>query len=182
MTVPTIDQWLAAAFLYLGAHAYWMREVELIMPEVRQLPWTALLRRIRDIRERWGNRAEIWPGDNDDPDGENYVRILNAEDPEPGHAGLYRFPVVSRPGAFTVELPCTTPVPRKRLADGQRPPWADAPKPSPLAALVSQTGPHPWTPGDLRDPPTLVRGMRVIMDEDPDGVGHYVDRLPRYED
>jgi hypothetical protein len=178
MTVPGLNSWLAAAFLALALYVIFSREPEFIMPEPRQMPWTTLLRRVGSIRAMWRRDPGIWSGNDEDPEGQTFIQYLKGE-PEPA----------DYPPVVTVGLPYLQPVPRTSLVTEQQPPWADAPAPSrlpllppPLPRPVAITGPHAWQFGDPGDPPTLVRGMRAIMDDDPDGVRRYVDSLPRYED
>lgn len=55
------------------------------------------------------------------------------------------------------------------------PEWPE-PLPEP-PAIPQPAEPHAWQPGDPDDPPTLVRGLRVIMDND---LGEYLRTLPGY--
>jgi hypothetical protein len=166
MTVPGLNSWLAAAFLALALYVIFSREPELIMPEAKPRPWSTALKRLRD---RWRGRAGIWAEDRGDPEGERFVRNLRGDDPQSAN------PLAT----IRVDLPYLQPRPRTSLVTEQRPPWEEI---VPLPEAVAQTGPHAWKYGDKGDPPTLVRGMRAIMDEDPDGVRRYVDGLPKYQD
>lgn len=121
----------------------------------------------------------MWAEDDSDPDGDGFVRSITQDLPQlpQRHAPGRHAPGRHRPLAnLVVTLPSFQSQPRTGLVTDQRPPWEDS-EPAP-----PQTGPHAWHPGSHRDPPTLVNNMRVLMADDPDGVQHYVDGLPRYED
>jgi len=175
MTFPTIETWLAAAFLVLGLYAYLSQEPELLMPEPKPRS-----RRWREWGARWRRRHAFW-GDDNDRDGDEYVRQLRDDaPPEPGPE-VYERMLRTRPGVTTVSLPSFEPRPRSALVTEQQPPWALYPAPVPEPEPEPEPEEHVWRP-DHRDAPTLVRGMRAIMEQDPQGVRHYVDGLPRYGD
>jgi hypothetical protein len=169
LTFPTINQWLAVALLGLAAWCIIIpREPELIMPVARQ----PLRLRMRDLLDRLRGNAGLWAEDPSDPDGEKFVRRLQPEQEQPrtGPASI----LGAVPAGFYAAPPRTS------LVTDQQPPWEISPEPAPAPA--PQTGPHAWSPGSHRNPPTLVNDMRALMEEDPDGVKRYVERLPHYKD
>lgn len=179
---------MIAVFLFLLALAIMTPGSEdgLLAPEPRvplRKRFTAWLFRRRRFR--------MWPDNNNDPD--QFVAELQGDQPslapvdvsapdvmlEPRpQRGRHRAPKVAvrraSPQVLRVsELPSAQSRPKPAPPDGQLPPW-DLP-----AAPVN---PHPDQPEHHDDAPTIVRGMRAIMASDPDGIGHYLDGLPGYND
>jgi hypothetical protein len=52
--------------------------------------------------------------------------------------------------------------------------WMDHVEP---ATLDQPSAPRPWQAGDSADPPTIVRGLRAILDDD---LGPYLEEMPGY--
>lgn len=72
-------------------------------------------------------------------------------------------------------VPLTAPPPEL----GQRPWWMDQPvtEPAPVQEAKQPSDPRPWQAGDSGDPPTIVKGLRAIIDKD---LGRYLKEIRRY--